>query len=332
MPSWSEGTRLGPYELRAKLGEGQAAAVWLASLAGVGGIRKKVALKLIKGAPDPGVLDEIRREGKLMARLQHPNIVDVLGVEIHSGALMVAMEYVGGGTLRQLISLVKHYDLQFPQSVIVSLMVDVLRGLRRAHGSPTSTRPSVLHRDLKPENMLLDVTGRAKVTDFGIAKVLGETGKTAPGMIKGTHRYVPPEIWTGQAPYLPRSDLFAVGCVLYELVTLRRLFDGTMFEIMNDATHRDAAEEAAVVAGVLSDLAPVVLRLLERDPERRYQSAADVLTDLLPLGQQQAPADAGLFHEVVGAKVRKKNVLPPPLRARLLVSNDPGWARLAESS
>lgn len=334
MAEWSTGSRLGPYELVTKLGEGQVASVWLARAESSGGICKQVALKLIKGPVDEDVYASIQREGKLMGRLQHPNIVDVLGVETHDGSLMVSLEYLGGGTLRRLISQVKTVGVGvgFPQSVVVDLGVDVLRGLSRAHGYSGMQDSVVLHRDLKPENVLLDLTGRAKVTDFGLAKVIGETSKTAPGIIKGTHRYVAPEVWRGARDIGPMTDLFAVGCILFELITLRRLFQGSAKEIMEAATSRTADEEARWVAEVAPDLAPVVANLLRRDPAERYQCAEEVIDDLQPRRYScGAVGDTGLYYELIQRRLEGRGPSTPSLRARLAASADPGWAALANS-
>lgn len=333
MGSKTPGTVLGPYTLRAPLGEGAAATVWLAELDGPGGVRKNVALKLIKGPPDQRVYKTILREARITARLQHPNVVDVLGVEIQGGALFVSMEYVGGGTLRELIRRVKGLGVGFPQSVVVDLLIDILRGLAHAHGTPESKRPPVLHRDLKPENVLLDVTGGAKVGDFGLAKVIGEATMTAPGHIKGTNRYVPPEIWRGGRDFHPRGDLFAVGCMLYELVTLRRLFDGSMEEILRAIMGRTAAQEAESVARVAPGLAPVVERLLLRDPEARYQRAEDVLEELMPLRDGLgAVGDVGVFVGLLRQREGAGAPVSGGLAARLSRSADPRWAVLAPTA
>ncbi len=291
MASWTAGTRLGPYKLRAKAGEGSAATVWLASYKGPGGVRKRVALKLIKGAASKATYDAVCREAQITARLQHPNIVDVLGVEIHDGALMVSMEYLAGGNLRELLRRAEKAGALFPGWLIASLAVDILRALERAHGPGDGRRPVILHRDLKPENVLLDATGRAKLTDFGIAKLLGETGHTAPGIIKGTHRYIPPEVWKGSRDFHPRGDLFAVGCILFELATGRKLFAGGIGAIMDAISDRTSGEEGAMVADTCPAFAPVIERLLRRAPERRYQRAEDVLRDVLAMDVRRQGVD-----------------------------------------
>ncbi len=328
-PRFTPGDKLGPYTLRSPLGEGVAAEVWLASVEGAGGVRRNVALKLIKGPPDREVYDNILREARIAGRLQHPNIVDVLGVEIQGKALFVVMHYVAGGTLRELVSRIKRAELGVPHSVTVDLMVDVLRGLARAHGDASMERPQVLHRDLKPENVLLDLSGCARVTDFGMAKLIGEATMTAVGQIKGTQRYVAPEIWAGTRDFHPRCDLFAVGCMLYELVTLKRLFPGGLIEVIELIRNRSAEQEAADVDLIAPPLAPIVYGLLRRDPDARYQAAQDVIDDLAPTRNALGyPGDVGDFLRALAAVESKKTL--PRLRARLEPSDDRHWAALGE--
>jgi serine/threonine protein kinase len=327
--TWAQGQQIGPYTLRRRLGEGAMAEVWLASGTGMGGIRRNVALKLVKGEPEQKTYDSVVREAQICARLQHPNIVDVLGVEIHEGTLLLSMQYVAGGTLRQLVRRVKRAGLGFPQSVVVDLLVDILRGLARAHGEEGMKRPQVLHRDLKPENVLLDVTGRAVLADFGFAKLIGETSKTTLGRIKGTQRYVAPEIWKDTHGFHPRCDLFAVGCMLFELVTLRRLMDGDFNAIIHAIVERTAAEEAAMVAEVAPRLAGVTQLLLERDPEKRYQSARQVIDDLKPQRHRRgAPADVAEFLTALTALEQGRGRDIPSLQDRLSKSKDRRWAAL----
>ena len=330
MTTPSAGDQVGPYRLERPLGEGAAAVVWLASITGPGGFRKQVALKLLKATEDDRLVADLLREARLTALLAHPNTVSVLGVDQDDGQFYVAMELVEGGTLRELVSRVKRAHLGFPLSVILDLGIDIARGLDHAH---TATDPegqplSVLHRDLKPENILLDSTGRARLTDFGLAKVLGEATRTAIGDIKGTSRYVPPEVWKGSRDFHPRGDLFALGCILYELVTLRRLFDGPMQTVFEQITKRDSTTEAAAVREVAPALEPIVERLVRRDPISRYQSAADVLRDLQPL-RQAAAGEPGvdLFRRLAIAE--PASAAEDPAAERLLVSRDPRWVALA---
>jgi serine/threonine protein kinase len=328
----SAGDQVGPYQLERPLGEGAAAVVWLATATGPGGFKKQVALKLLKATDNDRMVADLLREARLTALLAHPNTVSVLTVDQHEDQFFVAMELVEGGTLRELISRVKRLQLGFPLSVILDLGIDVARGLDHAH---TATDPDghplcVLHRDLKPESILLDSTGRARLTDFGLAKVLGEATRTGIGDIKGTSRYVPPEVWKGSRDFHPRGDLFALGCILYELLTLRRLFDGPMQTVFEQITKRDSATEAAAVRDVAPVLEPVVERLIRRDPTSRYQSAMEVLEDLESL-RSAAAAGPGVctFRSLVEVVSTPGGQTNEPVIDALLVSGDPRWVAIA---
>jgi len=326
VPKWVAGARMGPYTLKEPVGEGSAAAVWRAVYDGPGGVRKQVALKLIKGPARSETLEAVRREAKITARLQHPNIVDVLGVEIHAGALMVSMEYIGGGTLRELLQRARGANVALPVAAILRLTIDVLRALEKAHGREASKRPAVFHRDLKPENILLDAGGRGKVVDFGLAKLHGETALTAPGKIKGTHRYIPPEIWKGSRDFHPGCDLFALGCIVYEMATGSKLFGGGTGEIIDAIVNRTAADEARLVAERTPALGPIVEGLLRRDPADRYARAGDVLAHLVPLAVTRG-GDIGLFLRLLRAR-EKGLPVGKGLAGALRNLDDPRWTVL----
>ncbi|MCP4871189.1 MAG: serine/threonine protein kinase [Proteobacteria bacterium] len=235
------GTTVGVYELTKRLGEGAAAEVWLATMIGVGGFKKKVAIKLLKGSLSEERTEALINEARLTALLAHLNIVDVLTVETAGDGFFLAMEYVPGGTLRELTSRVKEANVGFPQSVIVDLCIGIARGLGAAH------EQSILHRDLKPENVLLD-HGTARIIDFGLARASEEASGEASG-VRGTARYVPPGVWRKQADIGPPSDLFALGCMLFEMVTLKQLFQGTPAEIIAQMKGRGADRRSPRRAG-----------------------------------------------------------------------------------
>ena len=330
---WSAGDTVGRYRLRRKLGAGAFAEVWLALESNSLGFEKEVALKLLKAADDEKQKTDLLREARLSAVLRPPNVVDVLSVDEAEGALAVAMEVVDGGTLRDLIDRVALAEADFPLSVVVDLGSGIVRGLQHAHAAkdPQGRPLSIIHRDLKPENVLVDATGAPKLTDFGIAKVLGEGTATDVGMMKGTAAYVAPEIWKGGRDFQPRVDLFALGCILYELVTLRRLFQGPIQSIFGQVALRTAAEEVAAVSAVFPQLAPVVERLLLRDPEARYQQAADVLRDLLEVrARAYEAADTATFLALL-EQVGDPDAagLSLPSMGRVQSSSDGRWVALA---
>jgi eukaryotic-like serine/threonine-protein kinase len=336
MPGWSAGRKIGKYELVSLLGEGAACQVWLAVARGPGPFRKDVALKLLKGADDRQKVDLLLREARLTALLHHPSVVTVLEADSDGTDAWIALEYVDGGTVRELISWIKRAGLGLPLTVVLDVALEVARGLQHAHDARDADGQPVpiLHRDLKPENVLLDPTGHARLTDFGLASVIGQQTPGEGAALKGTARYVPPEIWRGDRDYRPSSDLFAFGCVLFELITLRRLFDGTMADIVKQIMERDPAKEASDVAHVTPELAPIVGRLLQRDPDDRYQDTADLVADLAALRAERFGAPGlPIFLDVV-ARLRTSAPVsaPAPEVVELALSPDPRWVALAQAA
>ena len=332
MARWVAGQTIGRYRLRRKLGAGTFAEVWLAVESSSLGFQKEVALKLLKAGDDEKQIADLLREARLSACLRHPNVVDVLGVDEDDGLFHVAMEFVDGGTLRSLIDRVALSGADFPLSVAVDLAIGICRGLEHAHKAigPNGEALAIIHRDLKPENVLIDATGTAKLTDFGIAKVLGEGTATEAGMLKGTAAYVAPEIWKGGRDFHPRVDLFAVGCILYELVTLERLFEGQIQSIFGQVALRTAREEVGPIQAAFPELAPVVERLLQRDPLKRYQHADEVIEALDDLRAGLHPAaDVGSFLSLLGRAEQPDPERDNPSLARIRTHPDPRWAGLA---
>ncbi len=308
--------------------------VWLALESSTLGFQKEVALKLLKGSGDEKQAADLMREARLAAILRHPNIVDILGVDKVDDTLFVAMEYVDGGTLWKLRERLAVADIRLPLSVICDLGIGIARGLGHAHQTRDADgKPlAIIHRDLKPENVLLDAAGTPKIADFGIAKVLGEGTATDVGTLKGTAAYVAPEIWKGGRDFLPRVDLFALGCILWELATLKRLFEGPIQAIFGQVTLRTAAEDVEPLRQSHPGLAPIVERLLLRDEDARYQDAATLIRDLEELRLDAGPAgDVGTFLRLLGQVDTEGDSAGMSFASaeRLRSSPDPRWAELA---
>ena len=176
---------------------------------------RKVALKLLhrRFAEDPGFVERFRREAQAAAGLQHPNVVSVYDRGAYDGTYYIAMEYLPGRTLKQLI----REEAPLDPVRAIDITIQILKAARFAH------RRGVIHRDLKPHNVIIDDTDHAKVTDFGIARA-GASDMTETGSIMGTAQYLSPEQAQGHA-VSPASDLYSVGVVLYELLTGRVPFD-----------------------------------------------------------------------------------------------------------
>ncbi|MDX2089940.1 MAG: protein kinase [Kofleriaceae bacterium] len=290
----------GKYRLDARLGGGGMAEVFVGSTVGAEGFARKVAIKrVLPGySENPAFARMFTDEARISSRLAHPNIVSVLDFDRDDeGRLYLVMELVYG---KDLDALSRSGPLPF--GVVIYVIAEALRGLGHAHDLPMAMDElmmtgsntirymrGIVHRDVSPHNVLLSWEGAVKVSDFGIAKARSASQATASEMIKGKPAYMSPEQANGET-LDGRSDLFAVGVMLWELLSGRRLF------VADDTRGTLAAVLFAKIpklrtlrADVPKDLERVAAKLLERDLPLRYQAAEDALADLLACAD--APKD-----------------------------------------
>jgi hypothetical protein len=238
-------------------------------------LKRLVALKkILAGAwADEEDRARFRVEAEAVARLQHPNIVQIFEVGEHRGQPFCALEYVGGGTLADRLA----GTLQ-PARPAASLVRTLALAMDAAH------RRGIVHRDLKPANILLAEDGSPKVADFGLAKRLDqETAQTLTGAVLGTPAYMAPEQAAGQKEVGPAADVYALGAILYEMLTGRPPFRGvTVLDTLEQVRTREPVPPRRLQAQVPRDLETICLKCLEKQPRRRYASAAE-LADRLQL-------------------------------------------------
>ncbi len=279
---------LGKYRLDQRLGGGGMAEVFLASTIGAEGFSRRVAIKrVLPGFSDnPAFAQMFVAEAQISSRLVHPNIVSVLDFDRGSdGGLFLVMELVDG---KDLDALVGTGMISIPAMIFA--ISEVLRGLGYAHDLPTGTDVrGVVHRDVSPHNVLLSWEGAVKVSDFGIAKARSASEATASLFIKGKPAYMSPEQANGQ-PLDGRSDLFAVGVMMWEMLVGRRLFYGedtraTLAAVLFGQIPRPRSFRGDIP----KDLERVVMRLLERDVPARYPTAEAAIAELLDCAD--APRD-----------------------------------------
>jgi Tol biopolymer transport system component len=267
-------TRLGPYEIVAPLGAGGMGEVYRAKDTRLG---REVAVKVLPSevASDPERLRRFEQEARAASALSHPNILTLFDVGRHEATSYLVTELLEGESLRERL---EHGAL--PPRKAIELGVAVARGLAAAHAK------GIVHRDLKPENLFLTADGGVKILDFGLAKLtLPEAGGmaeattipglTATGVVMGTAGYMAPEQVRGETADA-RSDLFALGCVLYEAVAGRRAFDGDTAPEAFSAILRDDPLPLAVAGSTGGVLEGIVRRCLEKRPDDRFQSARDL--------------------------------------------------------
>ena len=268
------GARIGPYEILSELGRGGVGVVYRARDVK---LRREVALKTLASVGDADATERFVREARAAARLKHPGIVQVLGVERAGAISVVALELVEGGSLARRI---KDSGPLAPHAAAY-LIRDLAHAVHAAH------REGIVHRDLKPANVLLDRSGNPKLADFGMARDEKLTGITATGEVLGTPAYMAPEQAQGnQAAMGPTTDVYGLGGILYEALAGQPPFTGTS----GLATLRRVLEEEPAPpsgprarrgkAAVPRDLETICLKALEKRPERRYASADELARDL----------------------------------------------------
>jgi eukaryotic-like serine/threonine-protein kinase len=258
----------GRYRVLKRIGSGGMAEVYCAEDQQLG---RRVALKLLhrRFADDAQFVERFRREASSAAGLQHPNIVGIYDRGEWDGTSYIAMEFVEGRTLKDII--VQRGPA--PPEAASDLTLQILRAARFAH------KHGVVHRDIKPQNVLIDNDGRVRVTDFGIARA-GVSDMTETGSVMGTAQYLSPEQAQGK-PVDERSDLYSIGIVLYELLTGRVPFDA---ESPVSVALMQVSEAPVPPMEVNPEVPPaldaVVLRAMEKDPARRYQDADEFIAAL----------------------------------------------------
>jgi serine/threonine protein kinase len=323
--------KIGSYTLLRLLAEGGMAEVWLARKAGPLGVSKLVVVKRILShqARNRDFVDAFIDEARLTVRLQHPNIVQVLEVGEEQGRPFLALELVDGLDLDRLWHELARRGRPLPIGVAAHIAAGLLRALDYAHAlSDEAGQPlHVVHRDISPPNILLGRHGEVKLADFGIARARGRLAKTAFGLVKGKAAYMSPE----QAAGLPldgRSDLFAVGVILWESLTGARLFDaGDDFATMRRAREAQVAAPSTKRSEIDPALDAIVLRLLAKNPADRYPRAKAAMAALEATDWfRQTKTDdlAVLVGECAGEPLSKT---PPPTKS-LDLNEEPAVAAL----
>jgi serine/threonine-protein kinase len=274
--------QLGRYRLTARLGHGGMAEVFLGRLLGVAGFEKLVAIKrmLPNLSSDPNVVAMFENEGRIASQLDHPNVCQVYELGEADGQMFLAMEYLRGLPLHDIIPAIPDRPLATQLRFVVGVIVQACEGLHYAHTSVDvdgQPRP-IVHRDVSPTNLFVTTEGIVKVLDFGVSKMLTEVTMTRAGTLKGKLPYMPPEQIRGEQ-LDARSDVFAIAAVTWEAITGHQLFPRASI----DDVWRTAQEEVPRLPGdgpVITQVDQVVRRALDPDRERRPASARAFATEL----------------------------------------------------
>jgi serine/threonine-protein kinase len=271
------------------------ATVHFGRLVGPVGFSRTVAIKRLHAqyAKDPEFVAMFLDEARLASRIQHPNVVTTLDVVNMPSEVFLVMEYLQGESLSRLIRNARKLGEQVPPGHAASIVAGMLHGLHAAHEAKSERREAlnIVHRDVSPQNVLVGTDGAARVLDFGVAKAAMRSQSTRDGQMKGKLSYMSPEQLNGK-PVDRRTDLFAAGVVLWEALTGRRLFDGAdAGEIFAKLLASEIARPSTIVEGIPETLDAVVMRALDRDPEKRFQTARQFAIELegsVPLATPRA--------------------------------------------
>jgi Tol biopolymer transport system component len=296
------GTRLGSYEILSPIGSGGMGQVYRARDAR---LDRDVAIKVLPAhlTGDPEYRARFEREAKAIAALSHPNILAIHDVGVQDGTTYAVMELLEGETLRQRLIATGPHGLPLRKAVEAAIQI--------AHGLAAAHDKSIVHRDLKPENVFVVADGRIKILDFGLARQIAPTGAgdtsnsptelraTDPGSVMGTVGYMSPEQVKGQTVD-HRSDIFSLGCVLFEMATGHQAFHrDTAAETMTAILREDLPTLAPGHAALPANLEQVVRHCLEKRPDERFQSARDLAfalqsatTSAMSSGASAVPAAA----------------------------------------
>lgn len=283
--------QLGPYELIAELARGGMGVVYLGRRAGEAGFERLFAIKELHPhlARDHEFVAMLLDEARLAARIHHHNVASVVELGHGEQGYYLVMPYIEGASLDQLLA---QNPSNRPARLLVPILIGALGGLAAAHaledddGSPIG----LVHRDVSPQNIMIGVDGDARITDFGIAKARARICSTEPGVLKGKLCYCAPEIFE-RGTIDQRADVFAAGAVLWSALTGRSLFRGeTDADTMRRVLTLEVPPPSQVGLTPPAVFDAIILRALERDPDRRYPSAAAMAEAL-----REAALSAGLL-------------------------------------
>jgi serine/threonine-protein kinase len=286
------GVTLGHCVIEELLGQGGMARVYRGRQEN---LDRQIAIKVLPPyyAADPAFIERFKLEARAMAQLAHPNIVIIHDTGEESGRLYIIMEYVAGGTLRKKIA------AGMPMSEITRIVNEVASALTYAHSR------GIVHRDVKPVNVLMDTNGRAVLSDFGIAKILQTSAVlTQSGAGVGTPEYMSPEQCRGNSTVDARADIYALGVMVYEMLTGHTPFEADsytalahshIYEAVPPPSQRNPRISPAVQA--------VVLKALEKNPADRFQSATDMALALEQAADAQQPLPRASDRQAGGATV-----------------------------
>jgi serine/threonine-protein kinase len=276
--------RFGKYTLIDRIAVGGMAEIFLARQAGLEGFEKTIVIKRIRPhlSNQKSFVKMFLNEAKLAAHLNHPNIVQIYDLGKIDDTYFIAMEYIFGRDMRRIIPKADSMGIPFPMVYALKIASSVCEGLFYAHQKNDiyGNALNIVHRDITPENIFVSFDGTVKILDFGIAKAANQIEQTRAGEIKGKLSYMSPEQCMGK-PLDSRSDIFSLGVVLYEWVTGFKLFTGdSEVAILKSITEGKIYAPSYFKADIPEAVERILMKALEKDREKRYQTAWDMQYDI----------------------------------------------------
>ena len=315
----SPGTSFGRYVVESRLARGGMGEVWLATARGPGGFQKRVVIKTV--LPDlmekPAYVQMLVKEASLAARLDHPNIVHVFDLGCVGSLYYIAMEYLSGRSLAQMLRRSHDLGQRLPLRVLLTMIANSCDGLQYAHDytDEDGQRLDLLHRDISPSNIMLTFAGRVALLDFGVATATRGQYKTRSGTIKGKFHYLAPERVRGEVADR-RSDIYSLGVVLYQCLTLRWPFRAqNEYELLRQIANDAPPPVRHYAPWVTARLEHIIMRAMANEASARHQQVRDLASDLRDylrsIGAVVEPSElsnclAGLFPEAPEAMARRK--------------------------
>jgi serine/threonine-protein kinase len=305
------------YHVVSKIARGGMAEIFLALQQGEQGFQKPVVLKRILPAlaADPKFVRMFVDEAHIASTLNHSNLVQVLDLGKSGDQYFLVLEFIDGWSLEQVRRRAQAAKVKLPTPLALSIVSALCRGLAYVHTRERNGKPlGIVHRDVTPQNVLISQQGEVKLADFGIAKAVGKSEKSATGVVKGKFAYMSPE-QSHAMPIDARSDLFSVGTVLYLLTTGRKPFDGpTDADVIMQVRRAKPEKPSTLVRDMNPDVERLINRALRADPDKRWQSAeqmADRIDAILvKLGQPSGPAPLKRWLEALAARDGAKPPAP----------------------
>ena len=278
-------SQLGPYRIDDELAHSNICTVYRGFETSLG---RPVLIKKLhpQMAREDDIRNRFEREAQVCAQVKHENIVDIYGYYAEPEQTMLVLEFVDGPSLAEIIAT----NEPIPWRSVLAILHGIFKGLAYAHSK------SAIHRDIKPDNILISKEGEVKISDFGLATIEDAPRLTRQGMVVGTPAYMPPEQITGST-IDQRSDLFSLGATIYELLTGTSPFFADSFsEIMKKVLHAHPQKPSVIVPDIPTEFDQIIMRLIEKQPTKRYATAEQALHDVRRLAEQK---DVPLHAEAV---------------------------------